>query len=59
MCYTGICAYETYPQGYNEGCVCVRPKNGECPSVEANEFQYGNDEKEATDGDSTAGTVCS
>lgn len=59
MCYTGRCVYETYPRGYNEDCVCVCPKNGVCPMEEANEFQYGNDEKEATDGDSAAETVCS
>ena len=31
MCYTGACVYETYPQGYNEGCVCRRPAYGSCP----------------------------
>ena len=61
MCYTGECLYETYPHGYSEGCVCVLPKGGVCPCLldEANEFQYGNNEKEATDVDPTAGTVCS
>ena len=61
MCYTGRCIYETYPRGYNEDCVCVRPRNGACPCLieEADELQYGNDEKEATDDDSAAGTVCS
>lgn len=57
MCYTGICQYETYPLGYNEGCVCVRPRGGSCPCLldEANEFQYG-DSKENADDDVT-GTV--
>ena len=31
MCYTGACVYETYPYGYNEGCVCRRPAHGSCP----------------------------
>ena len=47
MCYTGRCPYETYPQGYNEDCVCVCPKGGECLLDEANESQDGNDEKES------------
>ena len=57
MCYTGICLYETYPFGYNEGCVCARPRGGSCPCLpdEANEFQYG-DSKENAD-DDVIGTV--
>lgn len=33
MCYTGICPHETYPYGYNEGCVCNRPANTGCPAA--------------------------
>ena len=31
MCYTGSCCWESYPRGYNEGCVCKLPRGYECP----------------------------
>lgn len=34
MCYTGICEYETYPFGANEGCVCTKPRHTGCPAYE-------------------------
>jgi len=30
MCYSG-CPHETYPNGYNETCVCKLPRAGCCP----------------------------
>ena len=34
MCYTGVCQYETYPWGANEGCYCTKPAHMDCPSYE-------------------------
>jgi len=30
MCHTGQCPYESYPCGYNEGCVCKKPAGEPC-----------------------------
>lgn len=31
MCYGMGCGYESYPYGYNEGCVCRLPRGCSCP----------------------------
>ena len=46
MCYTGVCQYETYPNGINEGCECTKPMNEICFLEEMDEFQYENNEEE-------------
>ena len=39
MCYTGACEYESYPWGYNEGCVCRKPQYAPCPHEEEDEVE--------------------
>ena len=34
MCYGMDCEFESYPYGYNEGCVCRKTKYDTCPMDE-------------------------
>ena len=47
MCYMG-CAFERYPHGPNEGCVCKLPRGYECPMTidDEEELERLNDEWE-------------
>jgi hypothetical protein len=38
MCYSGQCRHESYPRGRNEGCVCKKHPNEDCPMNEERPF---------------------
>ena len=52
MCYGMGCGYESYPYGYNEGCVCRLPWHATCPfdrEEEAESDEYEDEDEDCED----------